>query len=79
MREIDRGKKLITSNDTCLIIVIADIIISEVLPFNLSQKPIFNKVPELSRNAFKTYITPNRNIISKEPLDIIYEQNMKRI
>ena len=71
-------KKLITSNDTRLTIAIADLIISDGLPFNLSQKPIFKKVMELSRNVLKTYIPPNRNLISKELLDVIHEHNMKR-
>ena len=71
-------QKLITSNDTCLTIAIADLIISEGLPFNLSQKPRFKKVLELSRNVLKTYIPPNRKLIPKELLDVIHEQNMKR-
>ena len=71
-------QKLITSNDTRLTIAIADLIISEGLPFNPSQKTIFNNSLELSRNVLKTYIPPNRKIISKELLDVIYEQNMKR-
>ena len=33
----------------------------------------------MSSNASKTYIPSNRNLISKELLDIIHEQNMKRI
>ena len=33
---------------------------------------------ELSRKFSKTYITPNRKLISKELLDVIHEQNMKR-
>ena len=48
------AQKLIFSNDTRLTIAIADLIISEGLPFNLSQKPIFKKVLELSRNVLKT-------------------------
>ena len=31
----------------------------------------------MSRNVSRTYIPPNRNIISKELLDVIHEQNMK--
>ena len=69
---------MITSNDTRLTIAIADLIISEGLPFNLAQKPIFKKVLELSRDFLKTYIPPNRKLISKELLDVIHEQNMKR-
>ena len=72
------SQKLITSNDTCLTIAISDLIISEGLPINLSQKLRFKKVPELSGHVLKTYIPPNRNLISKEPLDVIHEQNMKR-
>ena len=30
------------------------------------------------RNVLKTYIPPNRNLTSKELLDVIHEQNMKR-
>ena len=73
-----KTQKLITSNDTCLTIAIEDLIISEGLPFNLYQIPRFKKVLEFSRNVSKTYITSNRNIISKEILDVIHEQNMKR-
>ena len=69
---------MITSNNNRLTISIEDLIISEVLPFNLSQKPIFKKVLDLSRNISKTYITPNRKLISKELIDVIHEQNMKR-
>ena len=72
------SQELITSNKTCLTIVIADIFISEGLPFNISQNPTFKKVLELSRNVSKTYIHPNRKILSKELLDVINEQNMKR-
>ena len=72
-------KKLITSNDTCLTIAISDLIISEGLPFNLSQKPRFKKVLELLGNVSTTYIPPNRKLISKELLAVIHEQNKKRI
>ena len=71
-------QKLITSNDTRLTIAIAGLIISEGLPLNLAQTPRFNKVLELSRNVLKKYIPPNRNLISKELLHVIHEQNMKR-
>ena len=56
----------------------ADLIISEGLTFNISQKPIFKKVLELSRKVLRIYIPPNRNLISRELLDVIHEQNMKR-
>ena len=68
---------MITSNNTRLTILIADLIISEGLPFNLSQKPRFKKVLELSRNVSKTYIPPNRKLISKELLDVIHEHNIR--
>ena len=71
-------QELITSNDTHITIAIAYFIISEGLPFNISQKPKFKKVLEFSRNVLKTYITPNGKVISKELLDVIHEQNMKR-
>ena len=32
----------------------------------------------MSRNISKTYIPPNRNLISKEILDIIHKENTKR-
>ena len=31
----------------------------------------------MSRNVSKTYIPPNRNLIPKELLDVIHEDNMK--
>ena len=70
-------QELISSNDTCLKISIADIIISEGLPFNIYRKLIFKKALELSRNVPKTYIPPNINTIPKEPLDVIHGQNTK--
>ena len=71
------SKKRITSNDTRLTITISDLIISEGLPFNLAQETRFKKVLELSRNVSKTCIPPLRNLIPKELLDVIHEQNMK--
>ena len=71
-------KKLITSNYTRITILIAYFIISEGLPSNFAQKTRFKKVLDLSRNFSKTYIPPNRNIISKELLDVIHEQNIKK-
>ena len=71
-------QKLITSNDTRLTIEISDLIISEGLLFNLSKKLRPKKVLEFSRNVSKTYIPPNRKLISKALLDVIHEQKMKR-
>ena len=48
------------------------------IKFNLAQKTRFKKVIDLSRNVLKTYIPSNRKLISKELLDVIHEQNMKR-
>ena len=62
---------------TCLTIAISDIIMTEGLSFNISQKPRFKKVLNFSRIISRTYIPPNRNIISKELLDVIHEYNMK--
>ena len=65
------------SNKTRLTISISDLIILEVLSFNIDQKPILKKVLELARNVSKTCITPNINIISKELLNVIHEYNTK--
>ena len=70
-------QKPITSKDTRLTIAITDIIISDVLYFNISQKPRFNKVLDSERNIYNTYITSNINIVSKKLLDVIHEYNMK--
>ena len=56
----------------------ADLIISEGPPFNLSPKPISKKLLDLSRNVSNKYIPPNNKFISKEILDVIHEHNMKR-
>ena len=42
-------QKMMTSNETRLIVAIADLIISEGLYFNQSQKPEFKKVLDLER------------------------------
>ena len=67
-----------TSNETCLTIAIADLIIYEGLSFNLAQKPTSEKILDLERNVSKPYIPPNRKLIYKELLGVIHEQNMKR-
>ena len=70
-------KKKITSNETRLTIAVSDVIISEGLSLNIYQNKIFKKVLEFSRNVSKTYIRPDRKIISKELLDVIHEHNTK--
>ena len=69
---------MMTSNETCLTVAISDLIISEGLSYNLSEKPRFKKVLELARYASKCYQPPNRNLISKDLLDVIHDQNMER-
>ena len=71
------SQKLITLKNNCHTIVIADLIFSEGLSFNIAQKPRFKKIMELSRNVSKTYIPPNIKLIYKELLDGIHEKNMK--
>ena len=58
-------QKMMTSNETCLTVAIADLIISEGLSFNISQKPRFKKVLELARNVSKCYQPPNKNLIGQ--------------
>ena len=69
---------MISSRKTRLKVAIADIIISESLPFNISQKPRFKKVSDLSRHLSKGYNLPDRKLTSKDLLDVIHDQNMKR-
>ena len=69
---------MMTSNETCLTVAIADLIISEGLSFNLFQKPSFKKVMELARNVSKCYQPPKRKLISKYILDVIHDHNMER-
>ena len=69
---------MMTSNETRLTFSIADLIISEGLSFNLSQKTRFNKVLELARTVSKCYQPINRKLISKDILDVIHDQNMER-
>ena len=67
-----------TSNDARLTVEISDIIISEGLYFNLSQKPMFKKVIDLARTVLKSYQPTNRNLIDKDSLDVIRDQNTER-
>ena len=67
-----------TYNETRLIDAIADIIISEGLYFNLSQKPRFKKMLYLARTVSKCYHPPNKYLISKDLVDAIHDQNMER-
>ena len=70
--------KMMTSNETCLTVAIADLVISEGLSLNISQKPRFKKVLELERTVSKFYQPPNRKLVSKDLLDVIHDQNMER-
>ena len=67
-----------TSNETCLTVAISDIIISKGLSFNIAQKPRFKKVLDLAINVSKCYRPPNRNLIPKDLLDVINDQNTER-
>ena len=69
---------MMTSKETRLTVVIADLIISEGLSFNISRKPMFNKVFDLERTVSKSYQPPNINPISKDLLDVIHDQNTER-
>ena len=71
-------QKMVTSNETRLTVAISNLIISERLSFNISQKPRFNKVLELARTVSKCYQPPNRKLISKDLIDVIHDQNMER-
>ena len=71
-------QKMMTSNEKCLTVEIEDLIISECLSFNLSHKPSLKKVLDLSRTVPKSYQPHNRNLLSKDVLDVIHEQNMER-
>ena len=71
-------EKMMTSNETRLTVAISDLIVSEGLSFNISQKPRFKKVLELARTVSKFQQPPNRELISKDLLDLIHDQNMER-
>ena len=67
-----------TPNKTRLTVAMSDIIISEGLYFNISQKHWFKKVLDLSINFSKCYKPPNRNPLYKGLLNVIHDQNMVR-
>ena len=67
-----------TSNETRLTVLISDLIISEGLYFNLSQKPRFKNVLDLARTVSKCYQPPNRKLISKDLFGVVHDQNMER-
>ena len=69
---------MMTSNETRLTVAIADLVISEDLSFNLSQKPRSKKVLELARTVSKCYQPPQKKLISKDILDVIHDHNMER-
>ena len=68
----------ITFGKTRLNISISDLIIYEVLSFNISHKRRFKNLPELARKLPKAYIPPNINILSKELIYGIHKQKNKR-
>ena len=70
-------QKMMTSNQTHLTVVIADIIISEGLSFNISQKPRLQKVLDFEINVSKSYQPPYRKLIYKNLFDVIHYQNIE--
>ena len=74
----NKTQKMMTSNEARLTVATLDLIISEGLSFNLSQKPRFKKVLDLERTVSKSYQPPNRNLISKDLLDVIHDYNTER-
>ena len=71
-------QKIITSNETHLIVEIYDLVISEGFYLNLSQKHRFKKVIYLAINGPKGCQLANRTIISKDLLYVINDHNMER-
>ena len=71
-------QKMMTYNETRLTVSISDLIIPEGLSFKLSQKPRLKKLLDLARNVSKCYQPPNRNIISKDILDVSHDRNTER-
>ena len=51
----NKTQRMMTSNETRLIVAISDLVISEGLYFNISQKPRFKKVVYLARTVSKCY------------------------
>ena len=76
--EDNNTQKMMTSNDTRLTVASVDIIISEGLSLNISQKPTFKKVLELARTVSKCYRPTNGKLLSEDLLDVIHDQNMER-
>ena len=70
--------KMMNSNDTRLTVAIFYTTLSEDLSLNLAQKPRFKKVLDLARNVSNFDQPPNKNLISKDLLDVIHDQNMER-
>ena len=70
-------QKMMTPNETRLTVAITNLIISEGLSFNLSQKPRFKKVLQLAITVSKCYQPPTRKLISKDLLDVIHDLNME--
>ena len=74
----DKNSQKISSNESCLTVEISDLVIFQGLPFNIAQKPWLRKVLDLARNVSIGCQPPNRNIISKNILDVIHDQNIQR-
>ena len=74
----NKTQKMMTSNETRLTVEISDLIISEGLSFNLSQKPRFNKIIYLERTVSNSYQPLNIKLASKNLLDAIHDQNTER-
>ena len=68
-------QKMMTSNETRLTVAITGLIISEGLSFNINQKAILKKVRDLARTVSKCYHPPNINLIYKDLLNVIHDQN----
>ena len=70
-------QNIMTSNETHFTVAIDNLIISEGISFNISQKPRFKNLLNLSRTVSNSYQPPNRVLISKDILYVIHDHNME--
>ena len=79
LKKVDHNtQKMMTYNETFLTVEITDITTYKGLSFKIAHKPRFKKVLDLEITVSKRYQPPNMNLIYRDILDVIHDQNMER-
>jgi hypothetical protein len=77
MKLFSRGNEITSHASQLTDIAVADFIMSNALPFSLSEDPKFRRVLEVAKNLGPNYKTPDRRAIGGKLLDSLYRSGFE--